>query len=98
MIQHTTYVPCVYALLPGKSKTGYLTMFQLVREARALNSRRSTLASEWMMSDFEFNIRSAFADVFPNITIEDYASVGNANVKKSKSLRSVFLAGVPDCV
>ena len=69
-VDDTTYVPCVYALLPGKSKTGYLTMFQLVR--RALNSHRLTLASEWMMmmSDFEFNIRSAFADVFPNITIE----------------------------
>ena len=33
-------------------------------------------------------------------TINDaiMASVANANVKKSKSLRSVFLAGVPHCV
>ena len=41
-----------------------------VPASEALNSCRLTLASEWMMSDFEFNIRSAFADVFPNITID----------------------------
>ena len=67
-VDETTYVPCVYALLPGKSKTGYWTMFQLVREA--LNSRGLELAAEWMMSDFEYNIRSAFSEVFPNITLK----------------------------
>ena len=45
----------------------YLTMlFQLVMEA--WNSCGLSLAAECMMSDIEFNIRSAFADVFLNIT------------------------------
>ena len=57
-------VPCVFALLPNKQQTTYMT---LIRELRVLDPE---LSPRSIMIDFEIASRNALQEVFPEATIQ----------------------------
>ena len=62
-----SFVPVAFGLLPDKTRRSYDDLFGLLREALEHPSRRLELSAEWLMSDFELNIRAAWQDMFPGI-------------------------------
>ena len=61
------FVPVCFGLLPDKTKRSYNDFFNLVKDALGHPSRNLELAAEWMMSDFEMNIRTTWQTTFPQI-------------------------------
>ena len=61
------FVPVCFGLLPDKTKRSYDDFFNLVKDALGHPSRNLELAAEWMMSDFEMNIRTTWQTTFPRI-------------------------------
>ena len=52
------------------SRRSYDDFFKLVKDALEHPSRQLELSAEWMMSDFETNIRAGWVDTFPDIKLK----------------------------
>ena len=61
------FVPVAFGLLPDKKRQSYNDFFSLLKKALGHQSRQLKLSAEWMMSDFEYNIRAIWEDTFPGI-------------------------------
>ena len=66
-VEEGAFCPCIYVLLPDKTRIAYDTMFSMVKEA--LSRRGISLAAEFFMSDFEHNIRESFMNYFPTVQV-----------------------------
>ena len=51
-----------------KKRRSYDDFFNLLKDALEHPSRNLELSAEWMMSDFEHNIRASWESIFPGIT------------------------------
>ena len=67
-VEEGAFCPCIYVLLPDKTRIAYDTMFSMVKEA--LSRRGISLAAEFFMSDFEHNIRESFMNYFPTVQVK----------------------------
>ena len=56
-VDEQVFVPCVWVLLPDKTRITYDTMFSMLKET--LSRRGLSMAAEFFMSDFEHNIRES---------------------------------------
>ena len=63
-----SFVPVCFGLLPDKKRRSYDDFFNLLKDALEHPSRNLELSAEWMMSDFEHNIRASWESIFPGIT------------------------------
>ena len=61
------FVPVAFGLLPDKKRQSYDDLFSLLKQALEHPSRDLELSAEWVMSDFEHNIRTSWQSIFPNI-------------------------------
>ena len=61
------FVPVAFGLLPDKKRQSYDDFFSLLKQALEHPSRDLELSAEWVMSDFEHNIRTSWQAIFPNI-------------------------------
>ena len=66
--------------LPDKKQRSYDDFYTLLRQALEHPTRKLKLSAEWIMSDFEHNIRTGWAAVFPEVQTKGchfhYAKVG----------------------
>ena len=62
-----SFVPVAFGLLPDKKRRSYDDFFTLLKKALQHPSRNLELSAEWMMADFEINIRAAWESTFPGI-------------------------------
>ena len=62
-----SFVPVCFGLLPDKTRRSYDDLFTLLKNALEHPSRNLELSAEWMMSDFEHNIRLSWVSIFPDV-------------------------------
>jgi hypothetical protein len=65
--RENSFVPVAFGLLPDKKRRSYDDFFTLVKQALEHPSRNLRLSAEWLMSDFEHNIRASWTDIFPEV-------------------------------
>ena len=65
--RENAFVPVAFGLLPDKKRRSYDDFFTLLRQALEHPSRNLQLSAEWLMSDFEHNIRASWTDIFPEV-------------------------------
>ena len=61
------YLPCIIGLLPDKRRETYDVFFGLIHAYLDAHQLPNTFADGFFMTDFEINIRSAFAMFWPDI-------------------------------
>ena len=78
--RENSFVPVCFGFLPDKKRRSYDDFYTLLRQALEHPTRKLKLSAEWIMSDFEHNIRTGWAAVFPEVQTKGchfhYAKVG----------------------
>ena len=65
------YLPCIIGLLPDKRRETYDVFFGLIHAYLDAHQLPNTFADGFFMTDFEINIRSAFAMLMV-IQVQDF--------------------------